>query len=354
MASSLRKSHRSPQNHSISRSGMTQSKRFFNLKIFLAFAAIYLIWGSTFLAIRFAIESIPPFFMMGSRAVTAGGALYLWARLRTGDRPRPGHWLNAIVFGSLLFTAGHGALAWGEQVVPSGIAALISATTPIWVASLQSFGRSARRLSVRVIFGLVVGLAGIAILVEPSSALKGIPVNPIGAVVLVFGSLFWAMGSVYAKSAGFPKSPLMTAGMNLLCGGVGLLGLSYIGGESPDWAAISMRSQISLAYLILFGSIIGFTAYFWLLRVVSITKVSTHSFVNPVLAVFFGFFVAGEDLNPRIIVALILMVIGVASILIEHRTGHQRIRIGHRKIRRNIFPCRLESLANQRTERRNL
>ncbi len=326
MAFFLRKSLRFHRNVLTGRSRAAQSDLLLKLKLFLAFAAIYVIWGSTFLAIRFAIESIPPFFMMGSRSITAGGALYLWARFRTGERPRPVQWLNAALFGSLLITAGHGALAWGEQVVPSGVAALISATTPIWVASIQSLGRNTGHLSGRVIFGLVTGLVGIFVLVEPSSAFNGIPVNPIGAAVLLCGTLFWALGSIYAKTAGFPKSPLLTAGMNLLCGGGGLLGLSYISGESPDLAAISLRSQISLVYLILFGSIIGFTAYFWLLRTVSITKVSTHSYVNPVLAVFFGCFVAGEDLNPRIFTALILMVIGVASILAKRRPKHQWIR----------------------------
>lgn len=285
------------------------------IKIILAFGAIYLIWGSTYLAIRFAIETIPPFFMMGCRSLLAGGILYAWARLRGDDRPKPAQWVTAAIVGTLLFLVGHGALAWSEQIIPSGVAALIVATTPIWMTLLEAFRYHDNPLTGRVIIGLVAGFFGVALLAEPAKIFGGAPVDPIGALVLLLGTLSWCFGVVYMKNANLPKSSILGAGMNLLTGGGGLLLVSYLSRETMALTSVSLRSLASLLYLIAFGSIITFTAYIWLLKIKSPTQVSTHAFVNPLVAVFVGRFAGGELLSPRILTAALLMVTGVAAIV---------------------------------------
>jgi len=284
-------------------------------KFILAFGAIYFIWGSTYLAIRFAIETIPPFFMMGCRSLLAGGVLYAWARWRGAQRPQLTQWLNASVIGALLFLGGQGALAWSEQIVPSGVAALIVATNPIWMTLLQAFRYHDNSLTSNVIFGLIAGLLGVFLLIEPSRLLRGMPVDPIGAVVLIFGTLSWAVGAVYSKNTGLPKSSTLVAGMTLLTGGGALIFVSFLTKETLSLSSVSPRSLISLIFLVAFGSIITFTAYIWLMRKTSPTQVSTHAFVNPIVAIFIGWFAGGELLSPRILLAALLLVMGVAAIL---------------------------------------
>ena len=283
----------------------------------MAFSAIYFIWGSTFLAIRFSIATIPPFFMMGSRCLLAGGILYIWARLRGEVRPKPAQWCTAIIVGILLFTVGHGTLAWSEQFLPSGIAALICATSPIWIILLQNFLHRDNPITARVVFGLVMGLCSVILLMEPTVLLGEATISLKGATVLLAGTFSWSLGAVYSKKANLPKNSVLAAGMNLLAGGGGLLIASLFSRETMKLTSISFHSLVSLAYLIVFGSIITFTAYFWLLRTTSPSKVATHSFVNPAVAIFVGWLAGGEPINPRILVAALLMIIGVGSIVTQ-------------------------------------
>jgi drug/metabolite transporter (DMT)-like permease len=286
-----------------------------SVKLAIAFAAIYIIWGSTFLAIRFSIKTIPPFFMMGFRCLMAGGILYTWGRLRSKDRPRLTQWFTALILGILLFTVGHGTLAWSEQFLPSGIAALICATSPILITLLQTFLHRDNHLAGRVVLGLIMGLSGVALLLDPSELLGGTTINPKGAIVLLVGTISWSIGAVYSKKANLPKNSMQAAGMNLLAGGGGLLLVSFFSRETVIPTSISLHSLVSLLYLIVFGSIFTFTAYFWLLRTTSPSRVATHSFVNPVVAIFVGWFAGGELINTRILIAAFLMVIGVGAII---------------------------------------
>ncbi|UCE42385.1 MAG: EamA family transporter [Candidatus Aminicenantes bacterium] len=305
-----------------------------SVKLAIAFAAIYFIWGSTFLAIRFSITTIPPFFMMGFRCLVAGGILYAWARLRGVDRPQPAQWLTAVILGILLFTIGHGTLAWSEQFLPSGIAALICATSPIWIILLQAFFHRDNPLTPRVVFGLIMGLCGVALLIEPSMLLDGPSLNLTGAMVLLAGTLSWSIGAVYSKKANLPKNSMLAAGMNLITGGGGLLFASLYK-ETVILTSISLQSLVSLAYLIVFGSIFTFTAYFWLLRSTSPSRVATHSFVNPVVAIFVGWFAGGELINPRILIAALMMVIGVGAIVRNQNHKYKFYRAKEPDIRRS-------------------
>ena len=290
-------------------------------KLVIAFAAIYIIWGSTFLAIRFSIATIPPFFMMGFRCLMAGGILYTWARLRGADRPQTAHWLTASILGILLFTIGHGALAWSEQFLPSGIAALICATSPIWITLLQTFLLRNNPITARVVLGLLLGLCAVILLIDPSMLLKGATLNLTRTMVLLAGTLSWSVGVVYSKKANLPKNAVLAAGMNLITGGGGLL-LASLFQEKVTFTSISLHSIVSLVYLIVFGSIFTFTAYYWLLRATSPSRVATHAFVNPVVAIFVGWFAGGELINSRILIAAFLMVIAVGAIIKKQSHQH--------------------------------
>ncbi|UCC71638.1 MAG: EamA family transporter [Gemmatimonadota bacterium] len=282
-----------------------------------AFGAIYLIWGSTYLAIRYAIETLPPLFMMGSRSVVAGAALYAFARLRGAERPDSRHWRSAVVAGILLFLIGHGGLAWAEQRLTSGVAALVSATTPLWIILLVALQKRGRAISGRVLASLLLGIGGVAFLIGPAELLGSAPVDPLGTAVLLLADVSWAAGSVYASGADFPRSPSLTAGMGLLTGGSSLLLVSCLSGETTTFDSISARSICSLLYLVLFGSIIAFAAYTWLLRVTSPARVSSHSFVNPAVAVLLGCAIGGEALSARTVLAALAMITGAAAIVAD-------------------------------------
>lgn len=285
------------------------------IKLAAAYGAIYLIWGSTFLAIRFAIETVPPLFMMGTRALLAGSVLFAYARWRGFERPTLAHWRSAAVAGSLLFLVGHGGLAWAEQRVTSGAAALISSTTPLWMILLIALQERRRALSARLILGLLLGLGGVALLAKPSALLGGAPVDSLGMGVLLLADVSWAAGSIYSRNAGFPRSPALTAGMNLLAGGTLLLVVSVLSGDAGRLGSVSARSLASLFYLVMFGSIVAYAAYTWLLRASSPTRVSSHSFVNPAVAVLAGWALAGEGLSARTLVATLAMIGGAAAIV---------------------------------------
>jgi drug/metabolite transporter (DMT)-like permease len=282
-----------------------------------AFAAIYLIWGSTFLAIRFAIESIPPLFMASARFLLAGGLLYLWTRLRGLPRPEKRHWPAAALLGGLLLLGGNGAVSWAEQRVASGAAALIVATIPLWVALLEGLRRGGSRPGGRALFGLLLGFGGVAILVGPGRPGGLERVDPTGAAALLFASLCWAFGSLYAPRALLPASKFVSTAMQMLAGGGFLLIASLLAGEwgRLDPSAVSPRSIVSLLYLVLFGSIVSFSAYIWLLGVTTPSRVSTYAFVNPIVAVLLGWGFAGEPLGPRTLLAAAAIVGAVVLIL---------------------------------------
>jgi drug/metabolite transporter (DMT)-like permease len=285
-------------------------------RILLAFAAVYVLWGSTYLAIRFGVETVPPFFLAGARHLTAGLLLYLWMRLRGAARPEAVHWRSAAIVGGLMLFGGNGLVTWAEKRVPSGLAALIVASVPIWMAALEGFERR-RRPGTAVIVGLLLGLAGIALLVAPGKFGGNGRVDPLGAAALLLASLCWSTGSLYSRRAKLPGSILTATAMEMIAGGVWLFSAGLISGEGRAFhlAAISTKSALSLGYLVIFGSLIGFTAYVWLLKVVSPARVSTYAYVNPIVAVALGSVLAGEAITLRIAIAALIIVSAVALII---------------------------------------
>jgi len=291
------------------------------LTVALAFTAIYLIWGSTYLAIRFGVETIPPFIMAGSRFLLAGGLLYAWCRLRGAERPTVIHWRSTAIIGGLLLLCGNGCVSWAEKVVSSGAAALMVTTLPIWLVLLDWLRRDGVRPGWAEIVGLVLGIAGVLVLVGFESFSGGEPINRVGAVVLMFGSFSWAVGSLYSRGAPLPRSKWLAIAMEMLCGGVMLWLLATIRGDWShfDIAAVSRKSAYSVLYLSAFGSLIGFSAYIWLLSVTTPARVSTYAFVNPIVAVFVGFWFGHEDLTTRVMMAAAIIISGVVLITLYGR-----------------------------------
>ena len=296
-------------------------------RIVAAFAAIYLIWGSTYLGIRFAIETIPPFLMGGVRFMIAGAALYLWMRTRGNEKPTSMHWRSTAIVGACLIVGGNGAVVWVEQFVPSGMTALLVALLPFWIVLIDWIGPARTRPSLGVAIGLVVGIAGIVVLVGPAAihpsgkAGSGILV---GALVLMLGEISWALGSIYSRHAQLPKSALLATSMEMLTGGALLLLLGLVTGEHKhfDLANVSARSLAGFAYLTSIGSLVGFTAYIWLLTVQPASRVATYAYVNPVIAVFLGWAFAGEQLTVRTAVAAAIIIGAVALITTARSSSH--------------------------------
>lgn len=280
------------------------------------FAAIYLIWGSTYLGIRYAIETIPPLLMMGLRHLTAGSLLYAWLRWRGTPRPRPLHWGYAAVAGMIFFLGSHGSLAWAEQKVPSGLAALLCATLPLWVVMLARIRGTERHLSGRAMLGLVFGFAGVALLVGPEGLRQSGNADWLSAGVVLLGSFLWAIGSIYTKHAKLPESSALSAAMQMMTGGTVLLLVGALAGETRQFhpAAVSGKSLAALAYLIVFGSIIAFSAFTWLMTATTASRVATYAYVNPVVAVFLGWALAGEPMGARTLAAAGVILAGVALV----------------------------------------
>jgi drug/metabolite transporter (DMT)-like permease len=277
----------------------------------VAYAAIYLIWGSTYLAIRIAVGAIPPLLLMGVRCTAAGLLLLAWSTARR-ERPTAAQWRHAAIAGALMIGVTYGALAWAEQRLASGIAALLSATSPLWLTTLQWPG--AGRPGARTIAGLVLGLAGVAVLVAGGAVGE---VNPTAAGVLIVGTLAWAAGSLYARPPRLPQSATLGAGMPLLLGGLMLLAVSIATRELSryDVRTISHASLWALAYLIVFGSVVAFSAYEWLLRIAPASRVGTHAYVNPLVAVALGWGIGGEPITAATGVAALVIAAGVAMVL---------------------------------------
>ena len=271
------------------------------VKLALAFAAIYIVWGSTYLAIRYAVETIPPLVTAGIRHTIAGGILLAWACAR-GFRPKREHWMAGLIIGALFFLIGHGTLHWAEQYVGSGLAALLIATEPMFIL-LLAWAMGQQRISGTSALGLGLGVVGVAILIGTELTMKGSSL--IGLLAVLTGSLSWAAGVVISPKVKLPEDALARTAVPLVCGAAMLLVAAGLTGEfhAVHWASISLKSVLGLVYLIVFGSIVAFTAYTWLLQRCPPTLVATHTYANPVVAVLLGWLLAGEPLTMRVVVA---------------------------------------------------
>jgi drug/metabolite transporter (DMT)-like permease len=292
----------------------------FSGKTVLAFGAIYVIWGSTYLAIRYAVETIPPFLMMGSRSVIAGLILYVWSRSRGNVEIRREHLPALFIIGISFFLVGHGLLAWAQQRVPSGLAAVLVASEPLWIFIVESVFIRDTKVKAKGIAGLVLGFAGIVYLIASTKGIDASGADTIASFAIVLGAFSWSGGAIYSRVAKLPKSPIVAAGAELIIGGVLLLiaGLMFGEASSLQLSAISLRSLLGLGYLIVFGSVITFSAYLWLLSRTSATRISTHTYVNPIIAVFLGWIIAAEPLTMELLIATVLIVVSVYLVLNDH------------------------------------
>jgi len=293
-----------------------------SIKVALAFTAIYIVWGSTYLAIRYVVETIPPLVTAGIRHTIAGGVLLAWACAR-GYRPRREHWLAGMVLGALFFLIGHGSLHWAEQKVASGLAALLIATEPMFILVLAwAMGR--QRISRISALGLAVGVAGVAILTGLQFTSKDSNLLGIGAVLL--GSLSWALGVVITPRLKLPSDALARTAVPLVCGAAMLLLSAGVTGEfhALHWSAVSLKSLLGLGFLIVFGSIVAFTAYTWLLQRCPPTVVATHTYANPVVAVLLGWLLASEPLTARVWLASIAILGAIVLIRKGERVTEPR------------------------------
>lgn len=292
-----------------------------------ALSAIYLVWGSTFLAIRYAVDTVPPLTMMGTRSLVAGAILYAVGTRGRWSLGHARHWRSAAVAGGILFLGGHGLLSWAAQHTPSGQAALVFATMPIWMIIIRAV-RKEFTPGWQTVLGSVLGFAGVAALTLPERSLHGEGVAPVALAALMASALFWAIGSLYSRQANLPRNLALSTGMQLLCGGV-LLVLAGAGtGEATrlDLQQVSARSVFSMLYLICFGSLVAFIAYSWLLRHMEPSRVGSYAFVNPLVAVWVGAWIGGEVLDANTWVATVLVVPGIA--LIHYVDGPSAARAG--------------------------
>ncbi len=286
-------------------------------KIWIALLALYIVWGSTYLAIRFAVETIPPFFHAGVRFLVSGLILLIWRRASGDAWPTPRQWRNTAIIGLLLLLGGNGMVGWAEQTIPSGIAALIVGASPLFMVLLEALRPGGAKPSWQAILGLLVGFGGIYLLVGPSEISgSGAQLNPLGVGALLIACLLWSSGSVFSKSAELPKSSLMTTGAEMIVGSIGLFIVSAITGEWSGYSisAVSMNSILALLYLIFIGSLIGFVSFGWLLKNAPISLVSTYAYVNPVVAVLLGAWLAAEPLEPRTWLAATIIIGSVVLI----------------------------------------
>ncbi len=272
-------------------------------KIWLALIALYIVWGSTYLGIKIAIETIPPFFHAGIRFLISGIILVVWQRAAGQQMPTRKQWGSTAIIGTLLLLGGNGLVAWAEQFIPSGIAALIIGSIPMFLVVAEALRPGGVKPNWQAIVGLLIGFTGIFILIGPSEISGSTTrLNPFGVAALLSAAVFWTIGSIYSKTADLPKSSLMSTGAQMLMGSISLFIVSLITGELNGWdvTAVSTRSLYGLSYLIFVGSLIGFVSYGWLLQNAPISLVATYAYVNPIVAVLLGSWLASEKLEPHI------------------------------------------------------
>jgi drug/metabolite transporter (DMT)-like permease len=285
-------------------------------KTVLAFSIIYFVWGSTFLAIRVGVREVPPLLLASMRFFIAGAVLYGWMRLSGTPSPSRREWAAASVLAVCIFVLDYGLLFWAEQRVPSGIAAVMLATIPVFMALSEIIFLRTQRLTFRLALALLVGIGGVAILVSRSVGLGEAPIDRAGAVALVIAAMSWSVASALTRKLPLPASKVMSSGAQMLAGGIMLALAAAIFGEFREFhiSAISRGAWFALTYLIVAGSIVGFTAYVWLIHHESPTKVGTYAYVNPVVAVIVGYFLGGETVGPRTLLGTLLVLVSVIVI----------------------------------------
>jgi drug/metabolite transporter (DMT)-like permease len=293
----------------------SKTQRLNSWKTILAFAIIYLVWGSTFLAIRIGVRELPPFLFAAMRFLLAGLALYLWMIAKGERSPTGRQWMSAVLLALLIFVVDYGLLFWAEQRVPSGIAAVMMATIPLFTAVAEIILLGTQKLTLRLALALLIGLSGVAVLMLPSLSL-GAPIDRTGAAALIFAAMGWSVASSLTRKLPLPQSPVMNSGAQMLAGGLLLSLASAALGEFHRFhlSAVSLGAWLALLYLIVPGSIVAFTAYLWLLNRESPTKVGTYAYVNPVVAVLLGYFLGDEGLGLRIILGTLLVLVSVVVI----------------------------------------
>ena len=298
------------------------SHRATKAKLALAFTALYTIWGSTYLAIKFAVETIPPYLMSTGRFVVSGTILYLWSRWRGSPAPTRRQWRDGAIVGTLLLAGGNGAVGWAEQKVPSGITALLVASVPMWAVVIDWARPHGKRPSLVVSLGLLVGLGGVAILAAPQFG-GATPGAGMGAIVLMLGSISWAAGSIYSRQSDRPSSALMSTALQMIAGAGSLFVVGALLGELSrlHFESITMKSFLGWAYLVTFGALVGFTAYAYVLRETTPAKATTYAYVNPIVAVLLGWAFAREPISVRTIVAAGIILAGVAMISLAGSGG---------------------------------
>jgi drug/metabolite transporter (DMT)-like permease len=296
--------------------------------VLAAFAAIYIIWGSTYLAIKYAVATVPPFFMTGARFFVAGLALYGWSLLRSqrsGVDAEPTQtaavirrrWRDAFIVGALLIVGGTALVGWAELSVPSGITSLILATTPLWMVLMESVIESKQAPTPRVMAGVVVGIVGLGVLVGPSLLSRDGDMDLLGVASLAVAALAWSGGAMFSRRASAPPSPVRATAMQMVAGALLSVVTGFAIGEHRQFApsAITLASMMAVAYLVVAGALVGFTAYLWLMRVSTPSRVATHAYVNPVVAVLLGWAILGEPVTARTAIAMAIIVLAVVLIV---------------------------------------
>jgi drug/metabolite transporter (DMT)-like permease len=282
-----------------------------------AFAIIYFVWGSTFLAIRIGVREVPPFLLAGMRFFAAGILLYIWTRAQGTPSPTRREWIAASSIAVLIFVLDYGLLFWAEKSVPSGIAAVMMATIPVYMALAEIVFLRTQRLTPRLAFALLLGIGGVAVLVGPSSSLAGGAVNTSGAIALIISGISWSAAAVLLRKLPLPESKVMSSGAQMLAGGILLILTSALLGEMNGFTlqSVSLKAWLALLYLIIAGSVIAFTAYVWLIHHEPPTKVGTYAYVNPVVAVLLGYFFGGEAIGARTVLGTLLVLVSVVVIM---------------------------------------
>lgn len=285
-------------------------------KTVLAFSIIYFVWGSTFLAIRVGVREVPPLVLASMRFSVAGVVLFAWMRLKGTPSPTRREWLAASVLAVCIFVVDYGLLFWAEQRVPSGIAAVMLATIPVFMTLSEILFLRTQRLTFRLALALLVGIGGVSVLVSHSFSLGEVPIDPRGAIALVIAAMSWSIASALTRKLHLPESKVMSSGAQMLAGGIMLALTAAILGEFRGFhiQTVSRGAWLALAYLIVAGSIVGFTAYVWLIHHESPTKVGTYAYVNPVVAVAVGYFLGGETVGPRTLLGTLLVLVSVVVI----------------------------------------